>query len=207
MVVMARIASIVLSVFLGAVGLLAQGDDVLSRLDGFATGIKSMTCSFVQTKRMVLLYDDMVSHGRMAFQSPDRLSWVYQTPYEYRFVLNGDKVHVGNDKRSSTVNISENKLFGTIARVMMNTVTGRIDDLKADFGISVKGDAPSRVVCLTPKRREMKQMLRQVELMLDEKTGTVTLIRLSEKNDDVTEIVLKDIKLNVPIDETSFVIP
>lgn len=204
---MARIASVVLSVFLGAVGLLAQGEDVLSRLGGFATGVKTMTCSFVQTKRMVLLSDDMVSHGRMAFLSPDRLSWVYQTPYEYRFVLNGDKVYVGNDKRSSTVDIAENKLFGTIARVMMNTVVGRIDDLKADFGISVTGEAPSRVVGLTPKRREMKQMLKQVELFLDEKAGTVTHIRLSEKNGDVTDIVLKDIKLNVPIDETSFVIP
>jgi len=183
------------------------GGDAAEILGRQAGRIESMTCSFVQTKHMSLLADELVSHGTMAFEKPGHLRWEYTRPYSYRFVLNGDRVFVGNDDRNSVIETGNSKIFGTIARVMMNTVTGRIEELGADFGVEVSGTSPGRVVTLTPKKREMKQMFKSVRLTLDEKSGTVGHIKLCEKNGDETDIVLSDIKLNIPVDAALFVVP
>lgn len=204
---MMRFLRLVILVVAGILSAAAQGDDALSRFGDRVAAVGTMSCKFKQTKTIALLSDELVSQGRMYYDKSGKLCWEYLTPYEYRFVLNNGKVYMGNDKRNNVADVADNKIFGTIARVMMNTVTGRIGELDKDFEVRTGGESPARVVTLVPKRREMKQLLKQVELTLDEKAGTVTHIRLSEKNGDVTDIALTDIKLNVPADETHFIIP
>lgn len=196
---------ILMALIAGGIG--ADDGDVVRLLGERAGQVETMTCDFVQTKRMSLLADELVSHGTMSFSRPGKLRWEYTRPYSYRFVFDGDRVFIGNDSRSNVMDAGSSKIFGTIARVMMNTVTGRVDKLGADFVVSVSGSAPSRVIMLTPKKREMKQLLKQVELTLDEKAGIVTHVRLSEKNGDVTDIALTGIKLNQPVDATLFTVP
>lgn len=187
-----------------ALGVTASDDDVVGILGSQASEIETMTCDFVQTKQMSLLADKLVSYGTMAYRRPGSLRWEYTRPYSYRFIFNGDKVFVGNDDRNSVIDAGSNRIFGQIARIMLNTVTGHIDELHRDFLVEVKGDGPVRVLSMTPKKRELKQLLRMVELTFDEETGVVTHIGLTEKNGDVTDIALSDIKKNRPIDEKIF---
>lgn len=185
----------------------ADAGPVLEALSRSAAGVETMTCRFVQTKHLSLLADKMVSQGTMAFSRPGRLRWEYTSPYSYRFVSDGSKVLVGNDERSNVMDAAANRMFGQIARVMIATVTGSIAESRADFDIAVSGRSPARVLTLTPKRREIKQLLKSVDVILDETAGTVSGITLREKNGDVTEIVLTDIILNKPLDASLFAIP
>ncbi len=185
----------------------AQESVILERFVQKTSGISSMTCDFVQTKHISLLAEELKSSGSMTFRKPGQLRWEYTEPYIYRFIFNGERVFIGNDDRNNVIEARKNSIFGTIARVMMNTVSGRIGELKNDFDISLEGPATAHSINLIPKKREMKRLLSKVELTVDEKAGTITHIRLTEKNGDTTDITLSDIKLNTPVDETPFIIP
>lgn len=166
-----------------------------------------MTCCFVQTKHLSLLADEMVSRGTMSFKRPGLMRWEYTSPYSYRFVFDGDRVFVGNDYRSNVMDAKSNRMFGQIARIMISTVTGQLADAKSDFDISVGGTDESPTLTLTPRKREIKQLLSSVDLVLDTSANMVKEIKLREKNGDVTDIVLSDIVLNKPLDASLFVIP
>ena len=66
--------------------------EVMQKLTRTASEIKSMQCSFVQTKTSALLVEDAVSKGKMAFRSPDRLRWEYTEPYSNVLIVRGDSV-------------------------------------------------------------------------------------------------------------------
>ena len=76
-----------------------QKQDVIGRINKAASGLKSMSCSFTQTKYLSLLSDRMVSEGKMNYKQPNKLRWEYTTPYQYLFIFNGTKVYVGNKSR------------------------------------------------------------------------------------------------------------
>ena len=67
---------------------------VLQKFNAASASLKSMQCSFVQTKKMKLLRNEMQSKGVMFFVRPDKLRWQYDTPYRYTFVLNGNEVRI-----------------------------------------------------------------------------------------------------------------
>lgn len=185
----------------------APSPDVIGNLSRAASRVETMTCCFVQTKHLSLLADEMVSRGTMSFKRPGLMRWEYTSPYSYRFVFDGDRVFVGNDHRSNVMDAKSNRMFGQIARIMISTVTGQLADAKSDFDISVGGTDESPTLTLTPRKREIKQLLSSVDLVLDTSANIVKEIKLREKNGDVTDIVLSDIVLNKPLDASLFVIP
>lgn len=93
--------------------------DVIGRINKAASGLKSMSCSFTQTKYLSLLSDRMVSEGKMNYKQPNKLRWEYTTPYQYLFIFNGTKVYVGNKSRKDVIDTNTNKVFKEVARIMM----------------------------------------------------------------------------------------
>ena len=135
-----------------------QQEEVIDKINTAVSGMKSMSCSFVQTKYLSLLSDKMVSEGKMYYEQPNRLRWEYMSPYNYLFVFNGTKVYVGNTSKKDVIDTNTNKIFKEIARIMMNTVTGKALSSKTDFTISVSSTQSSWEVSLHPKKKELKQM-------------------------------------------------
>ena len=97
-----------------------QQEEVIDKINTAVSGMKSMSCSFVQTKYLSLLSDKMVSEGKMYYEQPNRLRWEYMSPYNYLFVFNGTKVYVGNTSKKDVIDTNTNKIFKEIARIMMN---------------------------------------------------------------------------------------
>ena len=52
-----------------------QKQDVIERINKAASGLKSMSCTFTQTKYLSLLSDKMVSEGKMYYNQPNKLRW------------------------------------------------------------------------------------------------------------------------------------
>ena len=95
-----------------AAGLTApRKQEIIGSINSAASAMKSMTCSFTQTKYLSLLSDKMVSEGKMYYRQPNRLRWEYTSPYQYLFVLNGTKVYVGNKSRKDVIDTDANKVF------------------------------------------------------------------------------------------------
>lgn len=184
-----------------------QQEDVIGKINAAVSGMKSMSCTFVQTKYLSLLSDKMVSNGKMYYKQPNKLRWEYTSPYSYQFVFNGTKVYVGNKSKKDVIDTNTNKVFKEIARIMMNTVTGKALSNKTDFTISVSSTNSSWVVTLLPKKKEMKQMFSKVELIFNKSNTMISEINIFEKNNDRTNIKLSSISTNVQIKESFFAIP
>lgn len=184
-----------------------QKNEVIAKINKATSGLKSMSCNFVQTKYMSLLSDKMVSEGSMYFKQPDRLRWEYTKPYKYLFILNGAKVYVGNKSRKDVIDTRTNKVFKEVARIMMNTVTGKALANTGDFVIDVSGDASSWHVTLVPRKRELKQMFSKVELIFGKSSLMISELNIYEKNKDRTNIKMKNIRTNISVNETLFAIP
>lgn len=184
-----------------------QKQNVVWRINKAASGLKSMECSFTQTKYLSLLSDKMVSEGRMYYKQPNKLRWEYTTPYRYLFVFNGTRVYVGNKTRKDVIDTNTNKVFREVARIMMSTVTGTALSNSSDFSIDVADDKALWQVVLVPRKKEMKKMFSKIVLFFNKSNLMIFEINIYEKNNDRTNIKLKNIKTDGALNETFFAIP
>lgn len=184
-----------------------QKQEVISRINKTASGLKSMSCSFTQTKHLSLLSDKMVSEGKMSYKQPDKLRWEYTSPYQYLFIFNGTKVYVGNKSRKDVIDTQTNKVFKEVARIMMSTVTGTALSNTTDFSIDVVDGSTTWKVILIPKKKEMKSMFTKIELSFNKSNLMIVEINIYEKNNDRTNIRIKDVSTNITLNESRFAIP
>ncbi len=184
-----------------------QKKDVITKISAKTSSLKTMSCTFTQTKYLSMLSDKMVSQGKMDYKQPNKLRWEYTTPYKYTFILNGAKVYVAGSSRKDVIDTNSNKIFKEIARIMMNTVTGQALASPADFTTDVADGGTLWQVTLVPRKKDMKKMFARIVLSFDKKTLMVTEINIHENNRDRTDIKLKNVKTNTAINENLFAIP
>lgn len=177
---------------------------IISEISKSTSAIKTIQCEFVQTKSLKMLGDKMVSKGKMYCQQPSKLRWEYTSPYTYTFILNDNNVMLKSGSRSDVIDINQNKMFKEIARIMMNSVLGKLLTDKKDFAVTVKPSGKQYVATLTPLRKDLKQMFTQIVLHYDTKEGMVKSVVLNEKNGDSTTIELTNIKKNSTINASVF---
>lgn len=176
----------------------------LEEISAAAASIKTMQCDFVQTKSLKMLGDKMVSEGQMWCQQPNMLRWQYASPYTYTFILNNNRVSVRKGNHSDVIDVNKNRMFKEIARIMMNSVLGKVLTDKKDFKSSVARDGLYYIVTLIPQKKEMKQMFTAILLHYDTGQKLVTKVEMREKNGDSTLIEMKNIKKNSPINAAQF---
>lgn len=185
----------------------ARQQEVTARINKAAAGIKTMSCTFTQTKHLKMLSDKMVSKGKMYYTQPDKLRWEYTSPYQYLFIFNGTKVYVGGKSRKDVIDTNTNKVFKEVARIMMNTVTGKALSNTADFTVSIADEGKDWRVTMVPKKKELKQMFAKVILTFAKSNLLISEINIFEKNGDKTNIRLGNVVYNGTVNANLFTIP
>lgn len=186
-----------------------QGIDeaqVKATINQAAARMKSMQCDFVQTKHLKMLNDKMVSEGKMYYQQSNKLRWEYISPYHYTFILNQSQVSLRNARRNDVIDVNQNKIFKEIARLMMNSVVGRSLSDDKDFTSVTTANPTDWIATLTPLRKNLKQMFKEIRLHFNKKTSMVSKVILIERNGDKTVIELKNVKTNAPVNADMFAI-
>ena len=188
----------------------AQAQDgeaqIRQKIAAAALAMTSLQCDFVQTKQLKMLNDKMTSEGRMYYSQKDKLRWEYVKPYQYIFIMNGDRVLLKNRERSDVINTSQNKVFREIARIMMGSVVGDCLSDDRTFKTSITTAGGEWVATLLPQRKDMKQMFQKIILHFDQRQATVSRVELVEKNGDQTTIDLKNIRKNETIAPRTFAV-
>lgn len=180
--------------------------ELASKINAAASAMKSMQCDFVQTKYLKMLNDKMVSSGRMYYQQSDKLRWEYTRPYAYTFILNGQKVQINKGNRSDVIDVNQSKVFKEIARIMMNTVTGKSLSSSKDFKTTIATTNAEWVATLVPQRKEMKQMFQKIVLRFSKGAMMVSSVELVEKKGDRTVIQLKNVQKDKSLNANLFAI-
>jgi outer membrane lipoprotein carrier protein len=183
----------------------AKKQQVISQINKVAASVKTISCDFTQTKHMKMLNDKMVSYGKMYYKQADKLRWEYTTPYTYTFLLNGSKVKLVNQKkRTDVIDTKSNKLFKEIASIMMSSVTGKsLSDNKV-FSVAIADSKTHWIATLTPVKKDMKQMFSKIVLSFNKAESMVSEVNIYEKNNDRTQIQLKNVKVNTTLKDAIF---
>lgn len=183
-----------------------NSEAIIGEINRAAAAMQSLECDFTQTKYISLMNDRMISVGRMVYRQSDRLRWEYSSPYSYIFILNGSSVTLKSGAKTDVIDIRTNRIFSEIARIMMNSVTGKCLTDSTEFKVSISADSREYVARLTPQKKEMKQMFSSIVLHFDRTAEVVQTIELHEKSGDRTIIELKNIKKNRTVNEELFTV-
>ena len=181
-----------------------QEKQVLAKMEKSSNALRTLQCDFVQSKRMKLLSKEMQSKGVLYFVKPDKIRWQYTTPYDYTFIMNGDKVQIKSAKKTKNIDIQGNKIFRQITTIILNTVTGGGIMNSADFDVELfkKGDA--YFAKMLPKKKEVKQVYAAIEVYFNPALTMVESIKMIEKSGEYTTVKLLSPKVNTKINESVF---
>ena len=158
-----------------------QEKQVLAKMEQSSNALHSLQCDFVQSKRMKILSKEMQSKGILYFKKPDKIRWQYTTPYDYTFVMNGDKVQIKSAKSTKNIDIQGNKIFRQITTI--------IDAYFAK---------------MLPKKKEVKQVYAAIEVYFNPALTMVERIKMIEKSGEYTVVKLLSPKMNTTINESIF---
>ncbi len=181
-----------------------QQAQVLAKMEKSSAAMNSMQCNFTQTKRMKLLKKDMQSKGVMYFKKNDKLRWQYTSPYDYIFILNGDKVNIKSAKSTKKIDVQKNKMFRQITSIILNSITGGGLKKTSDFAVELYKSDKGYFAKLYPKKKELKQIYKFIEIHFNGSLTMVDSVVMTEKTGDTTQVTLTNVKTNVSINEKMF---
>lgn len=177
---------------------------VLAKMDQSSNALRSLQCDFVQSKRMKILSKEMQSKGILYFKKPDKIRWQYTKPYDYTFIMNGDKVQLKSAKSTKNIDIQGNKIFRQISTIILNTVTGGGIKNSSDFNVELYKSGDVYFAKMLPKKKEVKQVYSSIEVYFNSALTMVETIKMIEKSGEYTTVKLVAPKLNVTINESVF---
>ena len=181
-----------------------QEKQVLAKMDQSSKALRSLQCDFIQSKRMKILSKEMQSKGILYFKKPDKIRWQYTSPYDYTFIMNGDKVQIKSAKSTKNIDVQGNKIFRQITTIILNTVTGAGSMNSADFNVELYKSGDIYFAKMQPKKKEVKQVYSSIEVYFNSALTMVDTIKMIEKSGEHTVIKLVAPKINAAMNESVF---
>ena len=168
-----------------------------------STKVTSITCDFSQEKTLTALTEKITSTGKFWFKRSNKLRVEYTKPFAYLIIMNGDKMLVRDQNKTSKINVKSSKLFQQVNRIMIDCVQGNMLESK-DFTTRVFENSSTFLLEMTPVSKTLREFFKTIVLTVDKKDYSAISIAMNEPMGDVTLILFEHKKLNEPIADTVF---
>ena len=177
---------------------------VIKKIAETANSLQTIKSDFVQVKNLSVLSEKVVSKGTFYFkQSKVRLE--YNQPFKYLMVINGSKIHIQDDARSTQVDMHKNKLFQEINNIIVGCVSGNIAADK-DFSIHFYSSADQLKLEMTPVKKGLSEYFKTIEIYISRKDYSVNRIEMNETSGDNTSISFTNKVINGAIADNLFAV-
>ncbi|MDR2972783.1 MAG: outer membrane lipoprotein carrier protein LolA [Bacteroidales bacterium] len=183
-----------------------QQKEMIQNINESSVNLHTLRCDFVQKKTISILADEMVSEGRLFFKQNDKLKWEYIKPYQYEFIINGDKVMLNSGTTKNVININSNKLFKEISNIIVAGINGSGIFDTSKFLFQFKTGTKDNMVILKPKQKELALMFNEIRLRFNKTDYTVNSVEIEEPNGDITLIEMKNKQINKELSDEVFAI-
>ena len=181
----------------------AQNSDVLLKIKSRAQIINSIDATFVQTKNISFIDEQLRSDGKFWFSRPDKMRWEYQNPFFYSIIIDGDNITVIDDKKQSQYDAASNAMFGQIKLVIMNMVNGKMFD-DPNYHATLTENEHYFAVNFETVNEAMKAYITSIDLYFTKTGYLMEKIKMNEASGDNTVITFKNQKLNQPLSDDVF---
>ncbi|RZF60137.1 outer membrane lipoprotein carrier protein LolA [Sphingobacterium corticibacterium] len=165
--------------------------------------IKTVSADFVQYKHLSFMKKPVESAGKLYVKHPDKLSWAYTAPFQYKMVFKDHKIYIDDQGKKQTIEIGNSKQFEKISALVSSSLRGGKYDEK-EFAVSYLKQGNADMVRLTPKLAGAKKYIKEIVLLFSSTDKHIEEVKLVEPSNDYTHFVIKNRKVNTTIDESIF---
>lgn len=172
---------------------------VVARILDTSKQIRTLACDFTEKKKIAILTDIRVSHGRMYYKKSQSMRWEYTDPVAFCGITNAEGSQMIKAGKADKVGT---KVFAQISKLILSLINGQPIDEKL-FAVSYEKTAEAHQLTLIPQVRKLKMNMDAMALSFDAETYTIQAIEIRHA-DDVTRIEFSGVQLNMPLDDNLF---
>lgn len=165
--------------------------------------ITTIKSDFVQEKTMTMLTEKIVSKGEILFKRDNKVRIEYKTPYEYLMIINGDQMISKDGDKETRMNVSSNKMFRQVNRIIVDCVQGSILNNKG-FSVTFLESASAYRLELTPQNKAMKEFFQSINIVMERHDYSVSVIEMNELGGDKTVMRFTNKHFNNPVSDEAF---
>ena len=183
----------------------ASFDDFKTKFAAASQKTTAIKSDFEQEKNLSMLSEKIVSHGKFWFKKENMVRMEYTKPFQYLMVINNNKVYVKDGQKENSVSTTSNKLFKQINNIMVDCVKGTALN-NPDFKVRVFEGSANFLVELTPVPKNLKELFKNINIIVDKKEYGANKIELHEQGGDNTIITFTNKELNATIPDALFAV-
>ena len=176
-------------------------DEIYARGQKQNAGLRTFTANFTETTTSSLLTRPLVASGTVAVERPARVALRYTSPDERLVLIDRERMTMLWPSRG----VRQTRDIGAAQkRVQKYFIDGTPDELRSHFQITASAAGAGYRIVMVPKRKQMQEGLRQLELTVDGATLLMAGMKMTFPNGDVKEMTFTGVRQNPPLDESIF---
>jgi outer membrane lipoprotein-sorting protein len=168
--------------------------------------IESIQSGFSQEKTLTMLSEKMNSTGKFWYRKKDKLRMEYIQPFPYLMILSSGKIFVKDGQKENQFSANSSKIFQEVNRILIDCVSGNMLN-NPDFQARIFENAGSFLIEFQPVAKNLKELYKNINIVIDKKDFTATVVEMIEVSGDKTIIRFQNKVLNAPIPDSVFNIP
>ena len=178
---------------------------ILARMTESIQFVKSLKAEFIQERHMAMFLDVLSAQGVLYFEMPDKLRWELTEPYASILIFNSGNVAKFNREKGKYVrmNLGMEDMFRESLRQIISIMRGDFRKVQKDYNISMAHGADYRLV-MRPVSTRMAEVIKSLDLSIDQRSNYVTTIVIREPKGDSIEIRFSDQEENSAFDQRLF---
>jgi len=182
-------------------------DDLFARGRAAQAAVTSLSASFVETTVSSLLRNPIIDTGTMVAARPVRVLMKYSGPDAKTVLLDETRLVVSWPSRAAREQID---ITDIQRRVQKYFVEASTQELRQSFEIVLTSDpkvGDAYRLTMTPKRKQIKEGLERIRIWIDRERLIMVKMTLDYPGGESKTLELHDIRFNVQIDASTFVVP
>lgn len=164
--------------------------------------IQTLQADFTQTKSNDMIAKPMISKGKMAMQMPNTLSWKYTSPTPISLISKNGKMYINNGGKKSEFD-ARSKMFEKINKLMVGSANGSMFTDPDFYVLYFKGEGKN-IARFLPKTKQLARYVKQLELYFPTGLATVSQVKMTDANGDLTTIDFRNVKTNAALPADAF---
>ncbi|MBS1608533.1 MAG: outer membrane lipoprotein carrier protein LolA [Bacteroidetes bacterium] len=185
--------------------LLTDANDFKAKFTAASQKTNTIKSDFVQEKELSMLSEKIVSKGKFWFKRENAVRMEYTTPFQYLMIINNGKIYIKDSQKENKISAKSNKLFEQVNKIMMDCVNGSALS-NPDFTTRIFEGSGSYLVELSPVNKSLKNLFKNINLVVGKKDYAVSKIEMHEPSGDNTTINYINREMNVSLPDALFAI-
>lgn len=172
-------------------------------IKGKNSNVNNILSDFKQVKNLSLLAEQITSKGKFSYAKDFKVRIEYTEPYKYLVVMNGTKMLVRDEQKTSKINTGNSKLMQSVNQVMVDCMKGTVFT-NTDFKVNAYTSKTQYLLEMLPVTPEMKKLFEKIEVYLDKENAGVERLVMTEQGGDYTAMNFYNTKYNTQLNDALF---